>query len=91
MSQKVYRKSFYITKRAIRYITGLKQTDSCRGRFNRLKTLTLYSLYIYVCMYVYIYETVLFVREKVIVRQIECTIVDELLQEVDFIIGFLHI
>jgi hypothetical protein len=61
MSQEVYKKSVYIIKRAIRYVPGLKQTDSRQRSFIRLKILTLYSLYTF--------ETILFVREKGIVRQ----------------------
>jgi hypothetical protein len=42
---------FILQKRAIRYIIGLKQTDSCRESFIRLKILTLYSLYIYMKLF----------------------------------------
>jgi hypothetical protein len=45
---------FILQKRAIRYIIGLKQTDSCQGSYTRLKNVNI----------LYIYETVLFVREK---------------------------
>jgi hypothetical protein len=53
--KKVYKKSFYITKRVIRYTAGLKHTDLFWRSFIKLKILTLYSLFIY--------ETILFVRQ----------------------------
>jgi hypothetical protein len=59
---KSIQKEFLYYKTVIRYITGLKQTNSCRGSFIRLKIVTLYSLYIYI--YIYIYEKILLVRDN---------------------------
>jgi hypothetical protein len=41
-----YKKNFYPSKRAVRYIARLEALESCRDGFRQLKILMLYSLYI---------------------------------------------
>jgi hypothetical protein len=47
---------FILQKRAVRYIAGLRPTDTCRESFVRLRIITLYSLYIL--------EVILFIKKK---------------------------
>jgi hypothetical protein len=41
------RRIFTLQKRAVRYMAGLKQQESCRDSFRQLKILTEHLLYIY--------------------------------------------
>jgi hypothetical protein len=56
--KKYTKRVFYIAKKkkVVRCIAGLKHNDSCRESFISLNILTLFSLYIY--------ETILFVKDK---------------------------
>jgi hypothetical protein len=47
---------FTLQKRALRYMAGLKQLESCRETFRQLQILTLYLQYIQ--------ETILYAKEK---------------------------
>lgn len=46
-AKKYISRVFILQKRAIRYIDGLKQIESCRESFKKLGILTIFSLYIY--------------------------------------------
>jgi hypothetical protein len=49
------RRKFTLRKRAVRYMAGIKQLQSCIDCFRQLKILTVYSLYIQ--------ETILYAKE----------------------------